>query len=64
MAARTEAEIDSDILCHDARNLQLKRRLAEQASISGGNAKSYVTSGLLTSGRPLPWSKHLLRMDF
>ena len=28
--ARTEAEIDSDILCHDARNLQLKRRLTER----------------------------------
>jgi hypothetical protein len=30
MRAGTESEIDSDILCHDARNLQLKRRLAER----------------------------------
>ena len=30
MQAKTEAEIDSDILRHDARNLQLKRRLAER----------------------------------
>ncbi len=30
MQARSEAEIDSEILRHDARNLQLKRRLAER----------------------------------
>jgi hypothetical protein len=30
MRAKIEAEIDSDILRHDARNLQLKRRLAER----------------------------------
>ncbi len=30
MQPRTEAEIDSDIFRHDARNLQLKRRLAER----------------------------------
>ncbi len=30
MQARTEAEIASEILRHDARNLQLKRRLAER----------------------------------
>ena len=30
MRARTECEIDGDILRHDARNLQLKRRLAER----------------------------------
>jgi hypothetical protein len=30
MRAQPESEIDSDILRHDARNLQLKRRLAER----------------------------------
>ena len=30
MRARVEAEIDSGILRHDARNLQLKRRMAER----------------------------------
>jgi len=63
MQAKTEAEIDSDILRHDARNLQLKR-LAERGIDFRGNAPSSATSGPRTSGKPLAWSKRLLREAF
>jgi len=36
MRAWTEAEMESDIFRHDARNLQLRRRLAERGIDLGG----------------------------
>lgn len=64
MRAITESEIESDVLRHDARNLQLKRRLAERGVHFRGNAPSSVISGLPTRGKSLGWNKRLSREDF
>ena len=63
MRAWTEAETDSDIFRHDARNLQLRRRLAERGIDFRGAARSHVTSGRPASGKPLGWNKGLSRKD-
>lgn len=64
MRAWTEVEIDSDIFRHGARNLQLRRRLAERGIDFRGDAQSRVTSGRLASGKLLGWNKGLSREDF
>jgi len=63
MRAWTEAETDSDIFRHDARNLQLRRRLAERGIDFRGAARSHVTSGRPASGKLLGWNKGLSRED-
>ena len=64
MRAWTEVEIDSDIFRHGARNLQLRRRLAERGIDFRGDAQSRVTSGRLAKRQASRLEQGLIERRF